>query len=108
MEQVRLIDKNSADRLQGLEGRLSALDSTLSNANLSRIFDRRLVDMEAKVKELDARVQRLQGVSASTPSIFSSHRGGGSEPAAKLQRSSLHPPSSLMARDSKSATASVD
>eukprot|EP00971_Amphidinium_carterae_P325855 6456373-Amphidinium_carterae.2 len=110
MEQLRLMDKSSADRLQGLEGRLSSLDSTLSNVNkLVQSFDKRLVEMENKVKELDALVQRLQdGSAASTQSIFSSHRGGEGEPAAKLRRSSSHPPSSLLSRDSRSTAASVE
>eukprot|EP00971_Amphidinium_carterae_P284407 5646262-Amphidinium_carterae.2 len=109
MEQLKVMDKSSADRLQGLENRLTGLDSTLSSVNkLVQSFDKRLNEMETKVKELDSLVQRLQAGGTASDSIFSSHRRGEFEPAAKLRRATSHPPSSLVSRDSRSTAASAD
>eukprot|EP00971_Amphidinium_carterae_P027516 542012-Amphidinium_carterae.1 len=98
MEQLRAMDKSAEQRLQGLEGRLTGLDSTLTNVNrLVQSFDKRLSEMESKVRELDSLVQKLQeNGSVSSPSIFSAHKGGQSEPATKLRRSTSQPPSSLV------------
>eukprot|EP00971_Amphidinium_carterae_P137187 2718483-Amphidinium_carterae.4 len=110
MEKLNAMDSQAEQRLKGLESRLCGLDTTLSSVNrLVQSFDKRLSEMEAKVKELDGLLQKLQASGSDAPhSVFSAHSGGESEPAAKLRRSSSHPPSSLVSRGSRSTTTSPD